>query len=136
MCIRDRAAPQISEDFDDLVLDPTSPNYVEKRLGKNLGLSMLIEVTHVVGNNTPPPVQGMTPLPGGTDGDNDVAVADYLGRSDPNPLTGQRRSGLAALDEPAFEDVALVYAPNAFAEDGLVDALITHCENNKYRFLI
>src|SRR6185369_10528762 len=28
--LRTQAAPQISEDFDDLVLDPTSPNYVEK----------------------------------------------------------------------------------------------------------
>jgi phage tail sheath protein FI len=134
--LRRQAATQLSEDFDDLVLDPASPNYVEKRIGKNLGLSMLVEVTHAVGNNTPPPPTGLTFLANGSDGDNDVALIDYQGRQEPNVNTGQRRSGLAALNEPAFEDVALVYAPNAYEEQGLVDALITHCENNKYRFLI
>lgn len=134
--LRTQAATQISEDFDDLSLDPASPNYVEKRIGKNLGLSMLVEVTHAVGNNTPPPPTGLTFLTTGSDGDNEVALIDYQGRQEPNATTGQRRSGLAALNEPAFEDVALVYAPNAFAEEGLADELITHCENNRYRFLI
>lgn len=133
--LRAQPATQMSEDFDDLVLDPGSPNYVEKRVGKNLGLSSLVELTHVVGNNAPPAAGALTPLAGGVDGD-DVALGDYQGRAEPDPLTGQRRSGIAALEEPAFEDVALVYAPNAFDEPGLVDVLMTHCENNKYRFLI
>jgi len=136
--LRQQAAPQISEEFDDLVLDPASPNYVEKRVGRNLGLSSLVELTHVVGQAARPadtPL-ALSPLPGGDDGAGDVALGDYQGRRDPVPATGQRRSGLAALDEPAFEDVAIIYAPNAFDEPGLVDALITHCENNKYRFLV
>jgi Bacteriophage tail sheath protein len=133
--LRQQAAPQQTEEFDDLVLDPASPNYVEKRVGKNLGLSTLVELTHVIGNNDRPPDGPLTFLAGGADGA-DVDLGDYQGRPNPDPLTGQRRSGLAALDEPPFEDVALMYAPNAFDEPGLVDALITHCENDKYRFLI
>jgi phage tail sheath protein FI len=133
--VRTQAAPQLSEDFDDLVLDPASPNYVEKRVGKNLALSMLVELTHVIGNNDPPPPGALTFLAGGADGA-DIELGDYQGRLLPVPATGQRRSGLAALDEPPFEDVAIIYAPNAFDEPGLVDALMTHCENDKYRFLI
>jgi phage tail sheath protein FI len=134
--LRAQPAPQLSEEFDDLVLDPSSPNYVEKRVGKNLGLSNLVEITHAPNNNTRPPNGALTPLAGGSDGSGDVDLGDYQGREDLNPLLGQRRSGLAALNEPAFEDVAIIYSPNAFSETGLVDALITHCENNKYRFLI
>ena len=52
--LRQQAAPQQTEEFDDLVLDPASPNYVEKRVGKNLGLSTLVELTHVIGNNDRP----------------------------------------------------------------------------------
>ena len=135
--LRSQAATQLSEDFDDLSLDPASPNYIEKRIGKNLGLSMLVEVTHTtVANTAAPPVTGLTRLDNGSDGDNEVALIDYQGRLEPNATTGQRRSGLAALSEPAFEDVALVYAPNALAEEGLADELITHCENNRFQFLI
>jgi len=136
--LRQQAAPQISEEFDDLVLDPASPNYVEKRVGRNLGLSMLVELTHVIGQTARPPdgPLALAPLTGGGEGSGDVALGDYQGRQDPVPATGQRRSGLAALAEPAFEEVAIVYAPNAAAEPGLVEELVTHCENDKYRFLI
>ena len=131
--LRNQAPTQLTEEFDDLVLDPASPNYVEKRLGRNLGLSSLIEVTHVLGNNDRPPNGPLTFLDGGDDGD-DVELADYRGRDIPTQTV--RRSGLAALEEPAFEDVAIVYSPDASSEDGLVDELMTHCERNKYRFLI
>jgi phage tail sheath protein FI len=133
--LRTQAQPQHSEEFDDLVLDPASPNYVEKRLGKNLGLSMLVELEHVPGTTDRPADGPLTFLEGGEEGE-DVDLNDYRGRTSPDPLTNQRRSGLAALDEPAFEDVAILYAPNAFDEPGLPEELMTHCENDKYRFLI
>jgi phage tail sheath protein FI len=132
--LRTQEPPQHSEDFDDLVLDEASPNYVEKRVAN--GLSMLVELKHVPGSTDPPPPgDGLTFLAGGADGA-DVDLDDYKGRVNPNPLTGQKRSGLAALDEPPFEDIAIMYAPNAFEEPGLADELMTHCENDKYRFLI
>jgi uncharacterized protein len=131
--LRLQAPPQQSEDFDDLVLDERSPNFVEKRVAN--GLSMLVELRRVVGNDTPPAPGPLTFLAQGADGA-DPDLDDYKGRVNPNPLTGQKRSGLAALDEPPFEDVAILYAPNAFEEAGLADELMTHCENDKYRFLI
>jgi phage tail sheath protein FI len=131
--LRQQAPPQISEDFDDLVLDEKSPNFVEKRVAN--GLSMLVELTRVTGNDTLPAPGDLTFLADGEDGD-DVDLDDYKGRTTPDPLTGRTRTGLAAFEEPAFEDVAILYAPNALDEDGLPGELMTHCENNKYRFLI
>ncbi len=99
------------------------------------GLSMLVELKRVAGNNTVPAPGALTFLDGGVDGAN-VNLDDYKGRLEPDPLTGQKRSGLAALEEPPFEDVALIYAPNAFDEPDLADELMTYCETDKYRFLI
>lgn len=131
--LRQQAAPQIIEDFDDLSINPLSQNFVEKRVAN--GLSMLVELRFVVGQTAPPAPGALTFLAGGVDGA-DPDLDDYKGRVDPVPATGQKRSGLAALAEPPFEDVAIVYAPDAFSEAGLVEELMTHCENNKYRFLV
>lgn len=131
--LRAQPPPQLSEDFDDLVLDEASPNFIEKRVAN--GLSMLIELKRILNGTTLPTPGDLTPLADGADGA-DVDLDDYKGRVDPNPLTGQKRSGLAALKEPPFEDVAIIYAPNAFGEPDLAEELMTHCENNKYRFLI
>jgi phage tail sheath protein FI len=131
--LRQQAPPQQSEDFDDLVLDEKNQNFVEKRVAN--GLSMLVQLTRVAGNDTVPQPGALTFLQNGADGA-DVDVDDYKGRVDPNPLTGQKRSGMAALDEPPFQDVAIIYSPNAFDEEGLAEELMTFCENNKYRFLI
>jgi phage tail sheath protein FI len=132
VALRSQPPPQLSEDFDDLVLDEASPNFIEKRVAN--GLSSLVELKRVVGGTTVPPPGDLTALADGEDGD-DPDLDDYKGRVDPNPATG-KRSGLAALSEPSFEDVAILYSPNVFAEDGLAEELMSHCENNKYRFAI
>jgi len=131
--LRQQPLPQHLESFENLKLDEMSPDYVEKRVAN--GLSMLVELRRVPGNDTLPAPGPITPLAGGADGA-DVDLDDYKGRVNPVPLTGQKRSGLAALDEPPFEDVAIMYAPNAFDEPGLVEELMSHCENDKYRFLV
>jgi len=131
--LRLQAPTQLSEDFDDLVLDEASPNYVEKRVAN--GLSMLVELKHVPGTTAMPAPGDLTFLDGGVDGA-DVDLDDYKGRVMPDPLTGQKRSGLEALKEPPFEDIALMYVPDAFGEPDLTEELMSHCEDNKYRFLI
>jgi phage tail sheath protein FI len=131
--LRQQPPPQHVESFENLSLDEASPDYVEKRVAN--GLSTLIELRRVVGDDTVPAPGALTFLADGADGA-DVDLDDYKGRVEPDPLTGRKRSGLAALDEPPFEDVAILYAPNAFDEPGLPDELMTHCENDKYRFLI
>jgi phage tail sheath protein FI len=130
--LRQQAQTQLTEDFDDLVLDEKSPNFVEKRVAN--GLSSLIELTKLPGNDLPAPGD-LTFLEGGANGD-DVDLDDYKGRTEPVPANNLKRSGLAAFDEPPFEEVAIIYAPNAFEVADLPETLMTHCENDKYRFLV
>jgi phage tail sheath protein FI len=131
--LRLQAPPQISEDFDDLVLDEKSPNYVEKRVAN--GLSMLVELRKIPGGTEVPQPGALQFLQNGADG-TEVTLGDYEGREEPDPANNKKRSGLAALNEPAFEEIAIIYAPNAFEEEGLPEELMTHCENNKYRFAV
>jgi len=72
------------------------------------------------------------PLTGGSEGtDTKLDLADYT-RTDTNE-PGKRKglSGLAEIDE-----ISIVYSPNALAVEGLVKALISHCETLRDRFAI
>jgi phage tail sheath protein FI len=129
--LRAQPPPQLSEDFDDLVLDEKSPNFVEKRVAD--GLSMLVEITKL-GDNAPP-AGALSPLEGGADGE-PVNLGDYKGRALPDSANKLKRSGFEALDEPPFEEVAIIYSPDAFTLDGLPEEVIARCENNKYRFAV
>lgn len=118
--------PAVSEDFDDISTDPAHPNYFDKRI--NNDNSSLITIA--VPDNEPPP-GGLTAqaLANGSDG-NAVAPPDYDGNN-PDPAL---RRGLAALDLDPFRDVSIVYAPNA--ADAVRRSVITHCENNRFRFAV
>jgi phage tail sheath protein FI len=116
--------PSISEDFDDLSTDPAHPSYFKKRV--NNGNSSLIEVT--VPDTTAPPGNLVSQaLAGGTDG-NPVVKGDYDGEA---PDADKRR-GLAALDLDEFREVAIVYAPAVPVD--VAQAVIEHCERNRFRF--
>lgn len=72
------------------------------------------------------------PLTGGSEGtETELDLADYT-RTDTNE-PGKRKglSGLAEIDE-----ISIVYSPNALAVEGLVEALISHCETLRDRFAI
>lgn len=75
------------------------------------------------------------PLVGGVDSiDTDVTkllVADYS-RTD-SDIPGSRK-GLTAFKE--IEDISIIYAPNSYDVPGLVDEMISHCEQLRYRFVI
>jgi phage tail sheath protein FI len=45
-----------------------------------------------------------------------------------------RRTGLAALDLDSYREVAIVHAPAVAAN--IAQAVITHCENNRFRFAV
>ena len=133
--LRAQPAPQLSEDFDELVLDERSPNFIEKRVAN--GLSMLVELRKA--NNTlPTPSPDPQLLTPGSDGTLPLALGDYQGRLNPVPAQNLKRTGLAALDEPPFEEIAILYTPDAFGAGvaGLVEEIVTRCENNKYRFAV
>jgi len=133
--LRNQRVPQLSEDFDELVLDERSPNFIEKRVAN--GLSMLVELRRV-GDAAPAPSPDPLPLEGGNDGNTTLTLGDYQGRAIPVPATNQKRSGLEAFEEPAFEDIAILYTPNVFGGgvNGLAEEIVTRCENNKYRFAV
>jgi uncharacterized protein len=129
--LRAQAKPQLTEDFDELVLDEALPDFVEKRVGN--GLSNLIQVRKLANATIPATLPPLTFLAFGTEGPA-IVLTDYKGRLEATQT--QKRSGLSALKEPAFEEVAMIYSPNAFDVVGLADELMTHCELNKYRFAI
>jgi hypothetical protein len=120
--------PSATEDFDDLSIDPDSPSYFMKRV--NGGNSSIVEIAATGG--APPALPGgpaSAPLAGGVD-DNALTLPDFLGDdTDPND-----RTGLAALDLDRYRDVAIVHAPAA--QPDVVQAVITHCERNRFRFAV
>jgi phage tail sheath protein FI len=118
--------PDLTETFDDLGLFQTSPNYWDKRV--NNGNSALITLKVTDGATIPTSVLNGQ-LAGGDNGGTPTST-EYQG-SNPDPTL---RRGLAALDLDVFRDVALVYAPAAEAD--VVKAVITHCENNRFRFAV
>jgi phage tail sheath protein FI len=118
--------PSISEDFDDLSLDPNSPNYWEKRVGN--GNSSLVTL-QVAATATLPTALVGGPLAGGLDGATPTTV-EYEG----NAQQADQRTGLAALAMDPYRDVAIVCAPGA--GDAVVQKVITHCELNRYRFAV
>ena len=122
--------PSAVETFDDLDADEQSPNYWYKRTYEN---STLIELTKTGGAANALPVKQFAQLAtNGIDGAPALDVADFQGRVQlPQRPAPQ---GLAALELDPYREVALVYAPGATVP--VNKAVITHCENLKYRFAV
>lgn len=118
--------PSVVEVFDDLSLDPTSPNYWDKRVGN--GNSSLVTL-QVAPTASLPAALVSGALAGGADGTAPGTV-EYAGEA---PQADQR-TGLAALAMDPYRDVAIVCAPGA--ADDVVVKVITHCELNRYRFAV
>jgi phage tail sheath protein FI len=117
--------PNVSEDFDDLSLAPTSPTYFGKRVN-NLN-STLVELT-AAGDVALPDQESASLLAGGTDGAA-VTSADYAGSPDLNNPTG-----LNALNLDQFRSVAVVYAPGVDYPTALL--VVNHCQSNRFRFAV
>jgi phage tail sheath protein FI len=120
------ATPTVSEDFDDLSIDPASTTYYDKIV--NNFNSSLIEVT------APPDValpaaDNAAQLAGGVDGGPPTTV-QYRGTAiDPND-----RTGLDALDLDQYREVAIVHAPGVGYD--IAREVIAHCERNRFRFAV
>jgi uncharacterized protein len=104
--------PLFVEDFDDLPRDAELPNYLDK--------SGLLELTRLDAAATPALMQFNGPLAAGADGTAPDA-ADFA-------------RALAALEDPAFAEVSLLYAPGA--DLTIRRTLISHCEANRFRFAV
>lgn len=120
--------PSYSELYDDLSVDEASSDYYEKRVN---GISPLIKISKV-GNDTGavPAASAIALLDDGSDGVGNIGLADYTRTETAQP---GKRKGLTALEEL---DAQIIYAPNSGNIAGLTGAIITHCENQKYRFAI
>lgn len=120
--------PVLTEDFDDLVTDPASPDYYEKRLLDSSALATLVRSEDAAPGARPD--NGSKALEDGED-DTVLDTADFVG--EPNGAREQPQ-GLAALEQDPYRDVALVYAPNATPE--IAKEIVTHCEKLRFRFAV
>ena len=119
--------PSVSEDFDDLSLDPASPSYYVKRAnGFN---SSLVQVSAADDAEAPIGDGVSGRLDGGTDG-HPLTAADYEG-DDADPV---RRRGLKALELDRFREVAIVYAPGVDYDTARL--VVTHCERIRFRLAV
>jgi hypothetical protein len=118
--------PSLVEDFDDLSLDPNSPNFWEKRVGN--GNSSLVTLA-VAPTATLPTSEASGAMTGGANGAAPTP-AEYEGSGD----EGHECTGLGALAMDSYRDVAIVCAPGA--ADEVVVKVITHCERSRFRFAV
>jgi hypothetical protein len=134
--------PSQSEDFDDLVVDETSPDFYGKRVpfidldkgetnqgAESSALATLVRNAGVAAGARP--ANGAQVLSGGADDAAALGVDDYKG----SPAGGRSgEQGLAALELDPYRDVALVYAP--IVSTDIAKAIVAHCENMRFRFAV
>lgn len=134
--------PQAIEDYDDLVVDETSPDFYGKRLNfvdldkgpQNQGpeasaLIVLVRKSGVAAGTAPAAFSGLL----ADQGVDDAALdsADFVGET----LAARNEpQGLAALELDPYREVALVYAPNV--DQPIQLAIIGHCERMRFRFAV
>ncbi|GAB3374157.1 hypothetical protein GCM10027431_26540 [Lysobacter rhizosphaerae] len=124
--------PVLTEDFNDLTLQPDSSDYFEKRLSGNSAL-VSIELKDTSDLSLPDPTDGEF-LDGGADSLSQLTSTDYVGKP-VNP--GDEPQGLEALTLDPYREVALVHAPY-FAPNNtdVAKAVIDHCERMRFRFAV
>ena len=120
--------PEYFEDFDDLVLDATSPDGWSKRLETSALVTLQRSAPDPIDGL---PDRGLKRLSGGSDGASSVTPADFAGVA---AAPGDEAQGLAALALAPYRDVSLVYAP-AVPFD-VAQLVVRHCEAQRFRFAI
>jgi phage tail sheath protein FI len=134
--------PSLTEEFDDLVTDESSPDYYGKRFPfidleksevnqgpESSSLGVLVRPAGVPPGTRPD--NGIQTLAGGGDDAVALGVDDYRGDAIPGVRPVQ---GLAALELDRYRDVALVYAPDVSTD--ISNAIVSHCERLRFRFAV
>lgn len=134
--------PALTEDFDDLVTDESSPDFYGKRVNfvdldkgetnqgpESSALGILVRTSGAAAGARPE--DGAKTLTGGADDAVALSTDDYEGLAIPGVRTVQ---GLAALELDPYSNVALVYAPNVNSD--IVKKVVSHCENLRFRFAV
>ena len=135
-------APDLREDFDDLVTDENSPDFYGKRFpfidpDKSLlnqgpessALGILVRKSGAAVDARP--ANGSYIGLSGGDDPGPITDADYTG----SPIPGHRDiQGLEALKLDPYREISLVYAPAAVASTAKL--IVAHCENERFRFAV
>jgi phage tail sheath protein FI len=122
--------PAYAEDFDDLVVEESSPDFFAKRLLNSSSLAKLERAPNAAPGDLPE--KAMRPLQNGSDGTLPLDPVDFRGGLDNGART--EIQGLEALKLDPFREVSLVYAPGVSFDVG--KDIISHCENLRYRFAV
>ncbi len=124
---RESHPADIYEDFDDLDVNESLSNYWGNRV--NHGGSKLVEIDVTTGAALGDITLEEKFL---SDGEtNEVVDTDYSGSNLP---VGAECRGLSAFAASDYDDVAIMYAPAV--SDAVALNIISHCEDNRYRFAI
>lgn len=118
-----RPRPALIEDFDNLILDERSQGPESSALG------MLVRQSGVA--TSVRPENGSLRLAGGADDSRALTPEDYRGEPNENRAEAQ---GLAALGSELYDEVALLYAPNA--SNAIASEIIAHCERLHSRLAV
>jgi uncharacterized protein len=134
--------PSQIEDFDDIVVDESSPDFYGKRVPfidldkgetnqgpESSALGILVRNPGVAPGTRP--ANDAQVLAGGADDTNPLGVDDYTGSRAGGRQTEQ---GLDALELDPYRDVALVYAP--IVSTDIAKAIVAHCEKMRFRFAV
>jgi uncharacterized protein len=125
--------PQVRDEFQNLSVDPASPDYFASRV-----VSPLVGLSAIGGEA----LSITAPSPGeflenGSDASGSPTAPDYAGEVDP-AVGRPDPQGLAALAVDTFRNMALVYAP--FPVDdvshSVAKLIVQHCEENRFRFAV
>jgi phage tail sheath protein FI len=144
---KDGPPPEFYELFDDLSVDPASPDYFEKRVNESSALVQLTVLKNEEGDSIARPEKDESGfMSGGSNDPNELTVTDYVGAwDDPQEQNGGQPAddnkdksaltGLSALELDPYRDVSLVYAPHPRTDaKNIAQAVVDHCERNKFRF--
>lgn len=124
--------PSLTEDFDDLVTDASSPDFYEKRMLDRSALVKLIRAPTALPSERPLNASAAL-AQHGSNGPAGLHEPDYQGEI----IRGTPRDelqGLRALELDEYREVALVYAPGASI--AVAKAIVSHCERLRFRFAV
>jgi len=151
----DHTPPEFYELFDDLSVDPASPDYFKKRVNDSSALVRLVILKREDDGRIAQPKGEAGFMADGEDDEAELSSADYIGNWPPpsDPPGNQpgdqpdddddyddentTLTGLSALELDPFRSVSLVYAPYPRKDpDEIAKAVVEHCERNKFRFAV
>jgi uncharacterized protein len=140
--VKSDTPPDVTEDFDDLVTDESSPDFYGKRFPyidpdkgplnqgpESSALAILVRKSGVAADAKP--ANGTYTLPAGDQPAAALTDADFTG------LPADKRQdlqGLEALKLDPYREISLVYGPAV--ADSTAKLIVSHCEEQRFRFAV